>query len=105
MGKLLQLKPYNTARNVGDYEIRGIVKNTHPKTHFKYEMLLSQKGGLQERFEQQPNRKTQWVYNYFKLRKELHLTAVAEKVTAFLRCQQFETNTWPTRICILFNAN
>ncbi len=69
IGKTIKIEALQYARDVGDYEIRGIVKNTHPKTHFKYELLLSQKGGLQKRYEAQPGQKTQWVYNYFKLKK------------------------------------
>ncbi len=83
VGQIITIEALQYSRNVGDYEIRGIVKNTHPKTHFKYEMLLSQKGGLQERFEQQPSRKTQWVYSYFKLRKGAEPTVVAQKVKDF----------------------
>jgi putative ABC transport system permease protein len=68
VGKTITVEALQYARNVGDYEIRGIVENTHPKTHFNYELLFSQKGGLQERYEAQPNQKTQWVYNYIKLK-------------------------------------
>ncbi|MCA1760787.1 MAG: ABC transporter permease [Bacteroidales bacterium] len=60
VGQTIDVEALQYVRNLGNYEIRGIVKNTHPKTHFKYELLLSQKGGLQERFEQQPSQKTQW---------------------------------------------
>jgi putative ABC transport system permease protein len=69
VGKMITVDALQYARNVGDYEIRGIVQNTHPKTHFNYELLLSQKGGLQERYEAQSNQKTHWVYNYIKLKK------------------------------------
>jgi len=80
VGKTITIEALQYARNVGDYEIRGIVKNTHPKTHFNYEILLSQKGGLQERYEAQPGRKTQWVYNYIKLKKETSPSQVEAKL-------------------------
>jgi len=83
VGQTIKIEALQYVRNIGEYEIRGIVKNTHPKTHFKYELLLSQKGGLQERYEQLPTRKTQWVYNYFKLQKGASPILVAEKVQAF----------------------
>ncbi|MBT6007201.1 MAG: FtsX-like permease family protein, partial [Prolixibacteraceae bacterium] len=83
VGQNISINALQYVRNVGDYEIRGIVKNTHPKTHFKYELLLSQKGGLQERYEAQPNRKTQWLYNYYKLQKGVEPNLVAEKLKSF----------------------
>jgi len=95
VGQIITIEALQYSRNVGDYEIRGIVKNTHPKTHFKYEMLLSQKGGLQERFEQQPSRKTQWVYSYFKLRKGAEPDVVAEKVTAFFDASSLKPTRGP----------
>ncbi|MBN1986739.1 MAG: ABC transporter permease, partial [Prolixibacteraceae bacterium] len=83
VGKTITVEALQYARNLGDYEIRGIVKNTHPKTHFNYELLLSQKGGLQERYEAQPNQKTQWVYNYIKLKKGVLPTDVENKLLSF----------------------
>jgi len=83
VGKKIIVEALQYARNVGDYEIRGIVKNTHPKTHFNYELLLSQKGGLQERYEAQPNQKTQWVYNYIKLKKGALPGDVEHKLLGF----------------------
>jgi putative ABC transport system permease protein len=95
IGQTISIEALQYVRNVGDYEIRGIVKNTHPKTHFKYEMLLSQKGGLQERFEQQSSQKTQWVYNYFKLQKGTEPDVVAEKVKAFFDASSLKTTRGP----------
>jgi putative ABC transport system permease protein len=95
IGKTIKIEALQYARDVGDYEIRGIVKNTHPKTHFKYELLLSQKGGLQERYEVQPSRKTQWVYNYFKLKKGTSPMLVAEKVTAFFDASSLKETRGP----------
>ena len=83
VGKKITIEALQYVRNVGDYEIRGIVKNTHPKTHFNYELLLSQKGGLQERYDAQPNQKTQWVYNYVKLRKGATANQVEAKILGF----------------------
>ena len=83
VGQTLKIEALQYFRNVGDYEIRGIVKNTHPKTHLRYELLLSQKGHLQERFNTIPDRKIQWVYNYYKLKKGASPDEVASKITAF----------------------
>ncbi|MDX1284602.1 MAG: ABC transporter permease [Draconibacterium sp.] len=83
IGQTIKIEALQYVRNVGEYEIRGIVKNTNPKTHFKYELLLSQKGGLQERFEALPNRKVAWTYNYFRLHDNVNPDLVAEKVKAY----------------------
>ena len=83
IGKTIKIAALQYVRDLGDYEIRGIVKNTHPKTHFKYQLLLSQKGALQERFESLPDRKIQWTYNYFKLQNGASPKLVAEKVKDF----------------------
>ena len=83
VGQVISIDALQYVRNVGDYEIRGIVKNTHPKTHFNYELLLSQKGGLQDRYEQLPNRKIQWIYNHFKLGQDTKPQQVAEKIKSF----------------------
>ncbi len=80
VGQSIKIEALQYTRDLGDYEICGIVKNTHPKTHFNYELLLSQKGGLQERFESLPNRKIQWTYNYYKIQPGVSPELVAEKV-------------------------
>ena len=84
VGQIIKFEAVQYARDIGDYEIRGIVKNTHPKTHFKYELLFSQKGNMQKDFEKTlPNLKTLWAYNYFKLQKGASPELVAKKLTAF----------------------
>ncbi|MCF8358102.1 MAG: ABC transporter permease [Prolixibacteraceae bacterium] len=70
VGKTIKIEALQYVNDVGTYEIRGIVKNTHPKTHFNYEILLSQNGALGERFESLPDSKAQWVYNYYLLKKD-----------------------------------
>ncbi len=95
VGQIITMEALQYMRNVGDYEIRGIVKNTHPKTHFRYEMLLSQKGGMQERYTSLPNRKIQWTYNYFKLQKDADPKLVADKVTAFYDNSSLKTTRGP----------
>ncbi|NPD46619.1 FtsX-like permease family protein [Lentimicrobium sp. L6] len=79
IGKTIKIESLQYFQDVGEYQIRGIVKNTHPKTHFEYHILLSQKGSLQERFNVLPNRKTHWVYNYIKLKNEVSPALVADK--------------------------
>lgn len=79
IGKSIKIEALQYFQNVGDFQIRGIVKNTHPKTHFNYHILLSQKGALQERYSVLPNQKTHWVYNYLKLRNNVSPSLVADK--------------------------
>ena len=95
VGKTITIDALQYARNVGEYEIRGIVKNTHPKTHFKYELLLSQKGGLQERYEAQPDQKTQWVYNYVKLNKETSPKQVEDKLLSYCDASNLKQTRGP----------
>ncbi|MBN2745163.1 MAG: ABC transporter permease, partial [Bacteroidales bacterium] len=95
VGQIIKVEALQYSRDVGDYEIRGIVKNTHPKTHFKYELLLSQKGGLQQRFEQQASQKTQWVYNYFKLKEGATPNEVTKKLLAFYDASSLKQTRGP----------
>ena len=84
VGQFIKLEADQYGPVDGDYEIRGIVTNTHPKTHFKYELLMSQKGTMQKAFEKTlPTLKTLWAYHYFKLRKGASPELVAEKLAAF----------------------
>ncbi len=84
VGQIIKFEADQYKQDIGDYEVRGIVKNTHPKTHFKYELLFSQKGSLQKDFEKSlPNLKVLWAYNYFKLQKGASPELVAKKLTAF----------------------
>ena len=82
IGQTVKVESLKQRQNVGDYEVRGIVKNTHPKTHFKYELLLSQKGGLQKTFANLKSLKAQGTYNYFRLHKGASPELVAKKLTA-----------------------
>ncbi|WP_372652169.1 ABC transporter permease [Draconibacterium sp.] len=95
VGQTIKIEALQYTRDLGDYEIRGVVKNTHPKTHFRYELLISQKGGLQERFASLPDRKIQWTYNYFKLQKDVDPKLVAEKVAAYYDNSSLKTTRGP----------
>ncbi|WP_321370105.1 FtsX-like permease family protein [uncultured Draconibacterium sp.] len=95
VGQSITIEALQYTRDLGDYEIRGVVKNTHPKTHFRYELLISQKGGLQERYVSLPNRKIQWTYNYFKLQRDANPKLVAEKVAAFYDNSSLKTTPGP----------
>ncbi|WP_163322797.1 ABC transporter permease [Draconibacterium mangrovi] len=95
VGQSITIEALQYTRDLGDYEIRGVVKNTHPKTHFRYELLISQKGGLQDRFASLPDRKIQWTYNYFKLQKDADPKLVADKVTAFYDNSSLKTTPGP----------
>jgi len=80
IGQTIRIEALQYFRDVGDFQIRGIVKNTPPKTHFNYQILLSQKGALQERYSDLPNRKIHWVYNYLKLKSDVLPGTVADKI-------------------------
>ncbi|HYQ57109.1 MAG TPA: ABC transporter permease, partial [Draconibacterium sp.] len=95
VGQIIKIEALQYTRDLGDYEIRGVVKNTHPKTHFRYELLISQKGGLQERFASLPSRKIQWTYNYFKLKNDADPKLVAAKVKAFYDGSSLKTTPGP----------
>ncbi|MFA9389999.1 MAG: ABC transporter permease [Prolixibacteraceae bacterium] len=83
VGQIIKFEADQYKQDIGDYEVRGIVKNTHPKTHFRYELLFSQKGSLRKDFEIFPNLKVQYFYHYFKLQKGASPELVAKKLTAF----------------------
>nr|WP_319998583.1 FtsX-like permease family protein [uncultured Draconibacterium sp.] len=84
VGQIIKFEAGQYKKDIGDYEIRGIVTNTHPKTHFKYELLASQKGNMQKVFEQTlPGLKTLWAYHYFKLQKGASSISVAKKLKDF----------------------
>jgi len=82
VGKFLEIEALQYVRDLGKFEIRGIVKNTHPKTHFNYHLLLSQKGALQERYAALPDQKIQWVYNYVKLKSGTSPSLISDKIQA-----------------------
>lgn len=95
IGQTINIEALQYMQNLGDYEIRGIVKNTQPKTHFKYELLLSQKGSLTSRFASLPNRKIQWVYNYLMLQKGATPSLVAAKIKGFYDKSSLKTTRGP----------
>jgi len=95
VGQIIKFEADQYRNNIGDYEVRGIVKNTHPKTHFKYELLLSQKGNSQNVFEELPNYKYVWAYNYFKLKKGASPELVAKKLTALWDKSALKQKTGP----------
>lgn len=95
IGQTINIEALQYLRNLGDYEIRGIMKNTHPKTHFKYELLLSQRGSLAERYAHLPNQKIQWVYNYLKLQKGATPSRVAAKIKDFYDKSSLKTSRGP----------
>ncbi|WP_167612115.1 ABC transporter permease [Maribellus sediminis] len=95
IGELINVQALQYLRDLGDYEIRGIVKNTHPKTHFRFELLLSQNGALHERYASLPDRKIQWTYNYFELQNGADPKLVADKVSVFYDASSLKTIPGP----------
>ena len=95
IGQTINIEALQYLRDLGDYEIRGIVKNTQPQTHFKYELLLSQKGSLTSRYAHLPKQKIQWVYNYVKLQKGATPSLVAAKIKDFYEKSSLKTTRGP----------
>jgi len=82
VGQQIHIDALQYVRDLGPYEIRGIVRNTNPRTHFRYELLISQKGKLQERYESLPDRKLAWTYNYYRLSEGMDPAVVAGQLKA-----------------------
>ena len=83
IGKFIDVQALQYYRDLGEYEIRGVVKNTHPKTHFNYEILLSQKGSLGERYTSVSSSKVQWLYSYVSLKSGSSPQKVTDEIRAF----------------------
>ncbi|MFC2089455.1 ABC transporter permease [Bacteroidota bacterium] len=83
VGQQIHIDALQYLTDLGPYEIRGILRNTNPRTHFKYELLISQKGKLQERYESLPDRKIAWTYNYYRLSEGMDPAMVAGQLKAF----------------------
>lgn len=83
VGQQIHIDALQYVRDLGAYEIKGIVKNTHARTHFTYELLISQNGALKERIESLPDRKISWTYNYYKLSKGVDPATIKKELEAF----------------------
>ena len=95
VGKTIEIDALQYMQNLGTYEIRGIVKNTYPRTHLNYELLLSQKGALGERFASLSGRKIHWTYNYIKLKEHVDPTVVTSKILAYYDSSQLKETRGP----------
>lgn len=95
IGKYIDVEALQYFRDLGLYEIRGVVKNTNPKTHFNYNILLSQKGALNERYTSLPDRKVQWVYNYVKLKNDAIPKQVADKLLSYFNESSLKQSRGP----------
>ncbi|WP_164977447.1 ABC transporter permease [Ancylomarina salipaludis] len=80
IGQYLEIESLQLEKGAGRYEIVGIIRNTPLKTHINYEILLSQKGSLGERYASLGTRKIQWVYNYLKLKQGVSPTIITDKI-------------------------
>ena len=103
IGRSIDVQALQYTRNLGKYEIRGIVKNTHPKTHFNYEILLSQEGGLDERYASVAESKVQWVYNYLKLKKGVSPDRVTDKIKAYYDASELKQTRGPKEYSFSLN--
>lgn len=95
IGKTLEILELQYDQKLGHYEIRGVVESIHPKTHFRFDMLTSQKGGMQQRFDYIPSGRLQWTYSYVKLSKGANSTAVAGKYQKYYDANLKENMGYP----------
>ena len=95
IGKIIEIEALQYVQNLGSYEVRGIVKNMQPKSHFNYELLLSQKGGLTERFASLKENKIHWTYNYVRLRKGVSASVVEGKILAYYNSSNLKQTRGP----------
>jgi len=79
VGKTIEIDELQYYQKLGAYEIRGVVESIHPKTHFRFDMLTSQKGGMQGRFNHILAGRLQWIYSYVKLNQEANPDDVSGK--------------------------
>jgi len=84
VGKQIHIEALQYAGDLGFYATRGIVRNSNPRTHFKYALLISQEGGLQERYESLAERKIQWTYNYYRLGEGMDPALIAGIIICLL---------------------
>jgi len=95
IGKFIEIEALQYLRDLGLYEIRGVVKNTNPKTHFNYQILISQKGALSKRYTSLPDRKTQWVYNYVKLKNDVSPKYIASNLLSYFNSSNLKQTRGP----------
>jgi putative ABC transport system permease protein len=103
VGKTIEIDALQYLRDLGSFEIRGVVKNTHPKTHFNYEILLSQKGALEAHYASLPERKVHWVYTYVLLKSNTSPELVADKILNYFNASSLKNSVGPTEYH--FNLN
>jgi putative ABC transport system permease protein len=96
VGKTIDIRALQYISYLGEYEIKGIVKNTPPKTHFNYQILLSQKGSLHKYHDpSQSDRKISWAYSYVKLKKVTSYSLVEDKFLAYYNQSDFKNKRGP----------
>jgi len=95
IGQYIETETLRSREAPGKFEIVGIIKNTPIKTHFNCEILLSQKGVLEQRYASLATRKIQWVYNYIKLKEGTSPTFIAEKILTHFNKSAFRQTRGP----------
>jgi len=95
IGQYITTETLRSREGVGKFEIVGIIKNIPIKTHFNCEILLSQKGELEERYNRLSERKIHWVYNYVKLKNEVEQTIISDKLLANYNSNSFKEKPGP----------
>lgn len=96
VGKTIEIDALQYLQNLGLFEIRGVLKNTHPKTHFNYEILISQKGALETRYANLAEQKIQWVYTYMLLKSNTSPNLVENKILAHFNASSLKNSVGPT---------
>ena len=79
IGKTIEISNLEYDQKLGSYEIRGVVENMQQKTHFRYDILLSQKGTLQGCFEMLSESAVYFAYHYVKLRDNTSTKVLSDK--------------------------
>ena len=96
VGKTIDINNlHGLSDNLAKYEIKGIIKNTPPKTHFNYHIILSQKGALEKTFAALDDRKTHWVYNYITIKNGVLPSVVADKLLVSYNASSFKHTPGP----------
>ena len=95
IGQYITTETLKSREGSGDFQIVGIIENTPLKTHFNCEILLSQKGELEERYNRLSERKIHWVYNYVKLNNKGEHADVANKLLKSYNSSSFKEKPGP----------
>jgi putative ABC transport system permease protein len=96
IGKTIDIRALQHGVGFGEFEIRGVVANTKPRTHFNYQVLLSNEGSIKEMiYPSLWKRKITWLYSYIKLKEGASPNFVADKLLAYFNESGFKQKPGP----------